>query len=730
MGAHKQSNRKTSLVSEGVVGGMGNRLCRKATACELGSIAPHQSHRMSKDQKQIVEKIADTLRNARDNYKAHFLIGAGCSKTAGVPLAGELVDEIKRRWPQHCRDVPEGSRYGAYMKKLTLNERRDLITKHLKNSKINWGQIALAQMIAEGHVSRVLTVNFDNVLARACGLLGEYPATYDFATAPVTNDDGIVSPAILHLHGQGYGIKLLNTDEETNQHAAKLAPILKRTLDQHPLVIIGYSGDADDVFSLLKDHHCQNNRIYWLGHGDSTPEHVRAWKEGKEYVTYTGGCDADRILMDIAKELDCWPPTVFQDPARHLLDEIADVVEFPSRADGIKAVDLLHNLRERLTKNGALLREKYQPIINVMAGRSILTAQVDAAKTQMTSGRRTKKWAEREAALLFEEGVILFLEMDEAPTPEAKTKLTDRAASKFAAALAIKPDKHEALSNWGVLLAKASEREGDVAKATTLREQAIEKYADAVAIKSDLHEALFNWGVLLAKASEREGDVAKATTLRDQAIEKFAAALAIKPDKHEALSSWGLLLAKSAERETDAARAATLRDQAIEKFAAALAIKPDLHEVISNWGLLLTKAADRESDAAKAATLRDQAIEKYAAVLAIKPDNFAVMDASTTLVVYQFHAAQDDGKRAALLKQARELAERTVAIAPTLTYNLACVKALSGDEAACRRNLEIAEQAGTLPDAAHLLADNDFTAFRDKNWFKSLLARCNTKDQE
>ena len=36
---------------------------------------------------------------------------------------------------------------------------------------INWGHIALAQMMRAGYVDRVLTVNFDTILHRACTLL-------------------------------------------------------------------------------------------------------------------------------------------------------------------------------------------------------------------------------------------------------------------------------------------------------------------------------------------------------------------------------------------------------------------------------------------------------------------------------------------------------------------------------------------------------------------------------
>jgi tetratricopeptide (TPR) repeat protein len=64
----------------------------------------------------------------------------------------------------------------------------------------------------------------------------------------------------------------------------------------------------------------------------------------------------------------------------------------------------------------------------------------------------------------------------------------------------IKPDKHEALYNWGIALGKLADlRQGPDRKA--LLKEAVEKYAMAVESKPDLHEALNNWGNALMRIS-------------------------------------------------------------------------------------------------------------------------------------------------------------------------------------------------------------------------------------
>jgi tetratricopeptide (TPR) repeat protein len=83
----------------------------------------------------------------------------------------------------------------------------------------------------------------------------------------------------------------------------------------------------------------------------------------------------------------------------------------------------------------------------------------------------------------------------------------------------------------------------DVAGARELWSQAGEKYRAALAIKPDKHDALFNWGNALDDEAQalKDADLAGARELWSQAGEKYRAALAIKPDKHEVLDNMAAL---------------------------------------------------------------------------------------------------------------------------------------------------------------------------------------------
>jgi superkiller protein 3 len=151
----------------------------------------------------------------------------------------------------------------------------------------------------------------------------------------------------------------------------------------------------------------------------------------------------------------------------------------------------------------------------------------------------------------------------------------ENALASYEAALAIKPDKDEALYNKGIVLRNLGRYE-----------EAIASYDAALAIKPDDHEALYNKGNALDELGRYE-----------DAIACYEAALAIKPDKHEALNNKGYALDELGRYE-----------EAIASYDAALAIKPDYHEALYNKGIVLRKLGRYED-----------AIASYEAALANKP---------------------------------------------------------------------------------------------------------------
>jgi hypothetical protein len=128
-----------------------------------------------------IEDIIESLGTAKDRpNKCTILIGAGCSVKADIPLASGFVKIIEEDHNQAYKRAAEKT-YPKCMAELAGGERRELIARYINQAKINWAHIAIAQLMKAGYIDRVLTVNFDPLVVKACAMVGLYPAVYDFA---------------------------------------------------------------------------------------------------------------------------------------------------------------------------------------------------------------------------------------------------------------------------------------------------------------------------------------------------------------------------------------------------------------------------------------------------------------------------------------------------------------------------------------------------------------------
>jgi tetratricopeptide (TPR) repeat protein len=410
---------------------------------------------------------------------------------------------------------------------LSLNERRDLIKPYLENAKINWGTIALAQLISNNFIARVLTANFDLVLENACGLLGLQPAVYDFGVAPANDPEMIVSPSIIHLHGQSYGLVLLNTDEETRQHREKLRPILMDTLRNAPLVVVGYSGSADGIFQTLFDEFEGRERLYWTSYEEEPRPHIRPFLE-KSHFQFLGGTDFDRFMIELAQSLGCWPPNLFSNPLGHLLEELRPVVSYPA-TDSDSSIDLLSDLRQKLDTWQHDLIEKGQSNLLrslYMKGEFEKAAELFLSRSDRDAASKSDK--DIAASSILRIGNLQFQKATTSNREEAAALMLE-AEKNFNTALRIKPDMLDALLNLGnVAFWRARQLSG--LEAIPFFESAKETYRTALTINPTYESALYNWGSLLIQWSTRvDGDSAK--RLRVEANEKLTAALKINPTK-------------------------------------------------------------------------------------------------------------------------------------------------------------------------------------------------------
>ncbi|WP_089725919.1 TPR end-of-group domain-containing protein [Candidatus Thiosymbion oneisti] len=674
-----------------------------------------------------LDALVWTLKEAvGQGKKCTLLIGAGCSVAAGIPTAAGFVEEIKTRNPPAYGRATQKT-YPYCMAELPPSARRDLIAEFVDQAKINWAHIAIAQLMKAGFVDRILTINFDPLVVQACALVGEFPAVYDFAASQLFKPADIPEKAVFHLHGQRSGFRLLHTEQEVKKHSEVLAPVFEDAGRGRMWIVVGYSGENDPVFDHLAAVPQFDNELYWITYQDNEPPaQVRKHLlQPDNYAFYIKGYDADGFFVRLAQKLGCFPPDFVGRPFSHLKQMMELVADFdpPGQNAGlrVKVRDWIADAIARY-EEGSEPAPAEQDAEQRRSQRSAVAAQTrflagDYAKaSEIAAGALGEEMKGLDAWAHVMEGNDLS-EQAETKTGAEADRLFAAATEKYQAALAIKPDKHEALNNWGLTLSEQAKTKTG-AEADELFAVAGEKYQAALAIKPDGHQALSNWGLALYHQAETKGG-AEADGLFAAAIEKYQAALAIKPDDHQALSNWGSALYKQAETKTGA-EADRLFAAAVEKYQAALAIEPDDHQALSNWGSALYKQAETKGGA-EADGLFAAATEKYQAALAIEPDYHQAL---TNWGGALYHQAETKGGAEAeeLYRSAAEKLSQAEALAPGYAaYNLACLAAVQGREAEALSWLLKAREAGSLPDRAHIDQDPDFDGIRNSDRFQAFL---------
>ena len=222
-----------------------------------------------------IEKLAYLIKQAKDKNQPQPIVflGAGASRTGGIPLADEIAADILKQY----KDNPDikvlkddNQKYPQLMECLTPLERNELLKGYIDRAKINVTHIYLAQLIKEGLIDYVLTVNFDNLMLRALALYNIFPPTYDMAILKDLTTTNFKETSVVYLHGQHHGLWLLNTREEMDKVKEYVPPILSKIANQRPWIFIGYSGE-DPIFNHVVNLGRFDNGLYWVCYKEGNP---------------------------------------------------------------------------------------------------------------------------------------------------------------------------------------------------------------------------------------------------------------------------------------------------------------------------------------------------------------------------------------------------------------------------------------------------------------------------
>lgn len=173
-------------------------------------------------------------------------------------------------------------------------------------------------------------------------------------------------------------------------------------------------------------------------------------------------------------------------------------------------------------------------------------------------------------------------------------------------------------------------------------------------------------------------------------------------------------------RKSDAGKAEQLYKGAYQGFASVIADNLMFSEALYHWGFALLHEA-RSKPVAEAIEIYEDAISKFSFCLLTSTNYLGAAIDGGVAFMELARISPDDGK-ASLYGLAEDFFEKACKIQKgSAAYNLACISALRGDEAACQQFLQQAKEHGSLPDADNILQDEDMDNVKQTEWFKEFI---------
>lgn len=226
-----------------------------------------------------------------------LLLGSGVSRPAEIPTGWEITLDLVRRVAvlQGVTGEPDRAKwykttfgadpgYSELLDQLasTPDERRSVLHSYIEPNEddIAAGRKtptrahrAIARLVAAGHVRVIITTNFDRLIENALRETGVEPTV-------ITSDDALKGAVplihsrchVVKINGDYLDTRIRNTDSELGAYTPGLDILLDRIIDEHGLIVCGWSGDWDPALRAAVTR-APNRRypMFWAARGQVSP---------------------------------------------------------------------------------------------------------------------------------------------------------------------------------------------------------------------------------------------------------------------------------------------------------------------------------------------------------------------------------------------------------------------------------------------------------------------------
>ena len=222
-----------------------------------------------------------------------LLLGSGLSRAAGIPTGWEITLDLIRRvavaqgeadqpdWAAWYRaEFGKEPSYPELIAQLgrSAHERRAILNGYIEPTEDDLQQghkiptkahHAIARLVQRGMVRVLITTNFDRLLEQALRERGIEPTVVDSVHAI----EGAEPPThakcyLVKLHGDYKDARIRNTELELSEYPAEFTTLLDRILEDHGLVVCGWSGAWDvALYDAIVGNPSRRYSTYWAAHG-------------------------------------------------------------------------------------------------------------------------------------------------------------------------------------------------------------------------------------------------------------------------------------------------------------------------------------------------------------------------------------------------------------------------------------------------------------------------------
>jgi tetratricopeptide (TPR) repeat protein len=643
-----------------------------------------------------------------------ILCGAGISKTAGIPLTGQIIQdvfdkfsgkpEIEKLKYENCMD------YYKIMRALRAEERQDLFKEYIESDavRLNLASIYIAQLLKEKYVDFVFTVNFDDVLLKASALFNFIPPIYDLANMSGLNSNNFVKNSLVYLHGQYFGQWLLNTEDEIEKGLSNVHNLFQRECNR-PWIVVGYSGE-DEVFQKLNEIPSFSSDLYWVSYDDNTIKKEvmeQLLKPANKNAYAISNIDADTFFLELCTELKLQHPPIFDKPFTFLetyFDKIQDFKSPSSKFDILyqnlskqKEISLNWIKKAKTTiENSTSLAKLQQEIIDAILKKDFSEEKGKIFEDEINTYQFNE--AKEQLFLYFGEWGNTLYNLDNTKQDE---NLLEQSIEKYHKAIELNPSDDTIYNNWGTALNALAKIKQD----ENLFKQSFDKYHKANELNPSNDLVYINWGNALSNLARIKQD----ENLFQQSFDKYQKSSELKSYNDSIYNNWGNAISDLAEIKQDE----NLFQQSFEKYQKASKLNPENDAVYSNWGIALSNLAEINQDE----NLFYQSFDKFKKAAELNPNAHSVYYNWGSALSRLSKLKKDE----AVLNEAETVLIKGIHLG-SKKYNLACCYALQKKKENALNIIQIALENKEIT-SQFVENDSDWESYKNDEDFIALLAK-------